>query len=57
MKYILLALLFMSLTACTDVRKKDMEFCMREGGNIVLTQLPVFGVVVGCVFPKDWGNK
>lgn len=57
MKYILLALLSMSLTACTDTRKEDMDFCMREGGNIVLTQLPVFGIVVGCVFPKDWGNK
>lgn len=57
MKYILLALLSMSLTACTDTRKEDMDFCMREGGNIVLTQLPIFGIVVGCVFPKDWGNK
>ena len=57
MKYVVLALLVLSLTACTDTRKKDMEFCMREGGNVVLTQLPMFGIVVGCVFPKDWGNK
>lgn len=57
MKFILAALLVLSLTACTDTSKKDMEFCMREGGNIVLTQLPIFGIVVGCVFPKDWGNK
>ena len=57
MKFILAALLVLALTACTDTRKKDMEFCIREGGNIVLTQLPVFGIVVGCVFPKDWRSK
>lgn len=57
MKYILLALLTLSLTACTDTRKEDMMFCYREGGQLVMTQIPVVGIVVGCVFPKDWGNK
>lgn len=57
MKYITLTLLFLSLTACTDTRKEDMDFCIREGGNIVVTQIPVVGIVVGCVFPKDWGKS
>lgn len=57
MKWITLALLVLSLTACIDTRKEDMDFCMREGGQLVMTQFPVFGIVVGCVFPKDWGNK
>lgn len=57
MKYILLALLTLSLTACTDTRKEDMMFCYREGGQLVMTQVPVVGIVVGCVFPKDWGKS
>lgn len=57
MKHIALALLALTLTACTDTRKEDMMFCNQEGGQLVLTQIPVVGIVVGCVLPKDWGKS
>lgn len=57
MKNVALALLVLSLTACTDTRKEDIMFCYQEGGQLVMTQVPVVGIIVGCVFPKDWGNK
>lgn len=56
MKYIVVLLATLTLTACTDTRKRDMEFCQREGGKLLLTNIPVFGIVVGCLLPKDWGK-
>ena len=57
MKNVALALLVLSLTACTDTRKEDMMFCYQEGGQLVMTQVPVVGIIVGCVFPKDCGKS
>ena len=57
MKNVALALLVLSLTACTDTRKEDMMFCYQEGGQLVIAQVPVVGIIVGCVFPKDWGKS
>ena len=57
MKYITLLLLALSLTACTYTRKEDMMFCYQEGGQLVMAQVPVVGIIVGCVFPKDWGKS
>lgn len=58
MKYVVSALLVLSLTACTDTRKEDILFCQQEGGQVIIAKVArSIDTIVGCVFPKDWGNK